>query len=146
MHPLNENDLCFALRKCYMQLCRYYNSKLADLGITYPQLTFLLEIKDRPNDSLTKLSISVGLDRSTFTRNIKLLNKNGYVEGIKLEDKRLAAFKLTDEGEAIVKRAEKKLCTIQDTVHNTFVKNKAGKVGTIISLLGNVAKVIEGMK
>ena len=66
-----------------------------------PQAHALLQIEDSPGTSLIELSAALGLDKSTMSRTVDGLVRNGLVERARDEsDRRLVRLTLTGSGEA----------------------------------------------
>jgi len=66
--------------------------------ITMQQFMMLEVIHENPRLGLGKLSDMINLDRTSFSRNVLLLVKNGWVVPIKNSDPRMQNYALTPEG------------------------------------------------
>jgi hypothetical protein len=71
-------DLCFALqaRKTANFLARVHNAALEPLGLEISQSSTLCAIALEQSDSITELGGAPGVERSTLTRNLKLLERD----------------------------------------------------------------------
>lgn len=114
-------------RELFMQ-----NSDSCCNGVTLAQCHTLLEIEDK-KETVTDLSKSLGLDKSTISRTIDGLVNIGLVDrSIPQENRRISTLKLTCSGE--------KMCnTINETNDDFFAKTlsslKESEVKELIRLL-----------
>ncbi|HLO61087.1 MAG TPA: MarR family winged helix-turn-helix transcriptional regulator [Bacteroidales bacterium] len=84
-------------RELFMQ-----NSESCCNGVTLAQCHTLLEIEDKGKESLTELSKTLGLDKSTISRTVDGLVNIGLVNrSIPAENRRMATLQLTESGENI---------------------------------------------
>jgi DNA-binding MarR family transcriptional regulator len=71
-------------------------------GVTLAQCHALLEIESKNTESITELSKTLGLDKSTISRTIEGLVNTGLVDRtIPTENRRMVILKLTDSGKKI---------------------------------------------
>jgi DNA-binding MarR family transcriptional regulator len=71
-------------------------------GVTLAQCHTLLEIDSKNKESVTELSKSLGLDKSTVSRTIDGLVNIGLVDRtIPAENRRMTMLELTDEGKSV---------------------------------------------
>ena len=90
--------LCTNLRSAALAGTAFYDRKLAPAGVKVTMFRLLRQI-DRLNvSSLTDLAEATGLDRSTLGRNVRVLERDGLVESVQVEDGRNKAIQLTEEG------------------------------------------------
>lgn len=105
---ISYNDcLCFKARKFACKIIRDYDHALRPLNINSQQLSILL-ISQESNiiKNFSVLSAELGVHRSTLTRALNILKKNGLVKIMAFrDDKRAHCYFLTDEGEATLEAA-----------------------------------------
>lgn len=83
-------------------------------GVTLAQCHTLLEIESKGKESLTELSKTLGLDKSTISRTVDGLVNVGLVNRtIPAENRRMATIQLTEAGKNIC-------CAINDTNNKYF--------------------------
>jgi len=71
-------------------------------GVTLAQCHTLLEIENKGKESLTELSKTLGLDKSTISRTVDGLVNVGLLDrSIPAENRRMATIQLTDAGKNI---------------------------------------------
>jgi len=99
-------DRCFALqaRKTANLLARVYNSALEPLGLEISQFSTLCAVALERSDSITELAGVLGVERSTLTRNLKVLERDGLIV-LSEPQGRGAIYRLTSKGSRMLSRA-----------------------------------------
>ena len=98
-----SEDCSTALRKVTRTVTRRFDKELAHTGIRSTQFTVLVLISKCEALTMTEMANHLAMDRTTLTRNIFPLLKNGYIERAKLDDRRVRAYRLTKYGKEAVK-------------------------------------------
>ena len=96
---------CFKMRKASRLITQFYDKKLKSSGIRITQFTILSFIAISENKSLVSLSEELFMDRTTLTRGLDILIKNGLIQQIKSKDSRKKIMKLTEKGYKILDEA-----------------------------------------
>lgn len=90
-----------ALRKASRRVTQLYDSVLADCGLTVSQRSVLVHVERAGDPTMTELAHAMVLDRSALARNIKPLERDGYlVQSRDPLDGRSRRLALTKEGRA----------------------------------------------
>lgn len=144
MNKLNSQDLCFALRKCYNIVSKYYNINLIPIGITFAQLSLMMEIEENARLNLTELSTVMGINRTSINRNNNILVKYGYIKTVTSEDKRAKFLKLTPEGRGVMKKGMGVLELVQRKVNNNI--ESLIKLPVLYKDLESVGEMIGGLR
>jgi DNA-binding MarR family transcriptional regulator len=99
-------DLCFALqaRKTANLLARVYNAALEPLGLEISQFSTLCAVSLEQSDSITELAGALGVERSTLTRNLKLLERDDLIVLWEREGRR-SRYRLTSKGRRMLSKA-----------------------------------------
>ncbi len=100
-----QNCTCFNLRKATRAVTQLFDEALKPCGLFATQFTLLAAISSRENVAITELSKALVMDRTTLTRNLKPLQKLGWVEVLQGEDKRTKTLSLTRSGKNVLKKA-----------------------------------------
>ncbi len=79
-----------------------YNEAFAAEGVTFAQAGLLMRIFAQPGIRQTALSKQLQIEKSAMSRDVQLLQKNGWLD----ETRRNGLF-LTDEGTQLAKRCHK---------------------------------------
>ena len=98
---------CAALRTrmAARKVTRAYDEALRPLGLKVTQFTLLIAIKQGAPDSISQLAEMLALERTTLTRNLQLLEKEGLVDVEPEGYRRARSMSLTKKGEAKLKKA-----------------------------------------
>src|SRR5690554_3614032 len=77
----SEFDLCLVLnaRMAARAVTRLADRRLRQHGITAAQFSILTLLCDHPGRSVTQMASALAMDRSTLSRNLTLLERNGLV-------------------------------------------------------------------
>ena len=95
------SSVCVAynLRKASRKVTKFYQEKISASGLQGTQFPLLLAIKLNQSISITELSILLDIDRTTLSRNLKILKrKDLIVINGENEDNRFRNILLTDQG------------------------------------------------
>src|SRR5690606_24493942 len=84
---------CFRLRRAARQVSQLYDHALAGAGLTVNQYSLLRHA--RTPQSLGELAASLGMDRTTLTRNLRPLLRDGLLAEVRDEDPRRRVVALT---------------------------------------------------
>jgi DNA-binding MarR family transcriptional regulator len=107
---MTEFDLsecnCFAARKAARRLTQIYDARLASCGIKSTQLVILATINRKGELSVNDLAQAISLDRTTTGKNLKPMERDGYLKSIvSNSDRRGRKIFLTAKGEGVLARA-----------------------------------------
>ena len=100
-----QNCTCFNLRKATRAVTQLFDEALKPCGLYATQFTLLAAVSSKENVAITELSKALVMDRTTLTRNLKPLQKSGWVEVLPGRDKRTKALSLTRSGKKVLKEA-----------------------------------------
>ncbi len=96
---------CYNLRRASRAVSRLYDQVLAPSGLRSTQFTILQTAKRRGPITLTALADSIITERTTLTRNLGLLERNGYIRLDSGQDRRERLIAITQQGLAILETA-----------------------------------------
>ncbi len=98
MEPLTEL-LCFKLGSASRKMQKYYNSKLAEHGITIAQSFIVLSLLEKDGQNVKELAECLSIDSSAITGLVDRLEKEGLVERrVDPNDRRAFRIVLTTGG------------------------------------------------
>jgi DNA-binding MarR family transcriptional regulator len=97
-HPLN--CVTFNLQRAARQAIRGFEAAARSAGLTSPQFTTLSLIAGFGSVTVTQLAELLGADRTTLTRNLDVMARKGWINGVEADDQRLHIWELTDAGRA----------------------------------------------
>ncbi|RMD63276.1 MAG: MarR family transcriptional regulator [Alphaproteobacteria bacterium] len=98
---------CAALRTrmAARKVTRAYDEALRPLGLKVTQFTLLVAIRRGAPESISQLAEILALERTTLTRNLRRLEKDGLVAVGPEGYRRARSLRLTKKGEAKLERA-----------------------------------------
>ncbi len=96
---------CFNTRKAARAVTRFYDAMLAPSGLKATQLTMLGAVSISGPARMSELAQMLALDKTTLTRNLKLLEAGGLIAVAAGADRRVRVVALTRAGADAVDRA-----------------------------------------
>lgn len=95
----------FNLRKASRAVSQFYDEMLRPVGIRGTQYSLLVAVKLSGPVLVTKLAEFVVMDRTTLTRNLEILGKQGLVNVGSGDDRRTRMVTITETGLAVLIKA-----------------------------------------
>ena len=95
---MENKCICTSLRQAAQSSTAYYDVMLAPSGLKVTMFRLLRRVSDTDNTTITDLAKTIGLDRSTLGRNLRVLERQGYVPLSVGKDERARAVTLTQTG------------------------------------------------
>ena len=96
---------CANLRMASRVMTQFYDEILQPSGLRATQFTLLVALSTTGPVTITDLAEALVMDRTTLTRNLKPLEKQGLIESISGEDRRTRLVMLTEPGRTILAEA-----------------------------------------
>ena len=96
---------CFNIRKAARAVTQLYDATLEPSGLRATQFTLLMVLHGTGAVTMTRLSSRMVMDRTTLTRNLGLLEKQGLVEAAAGTDRRTREIRLTARGREVLAEA-----------------------------------------
>ncbi len=93
------------IRRTDRVITQFYDEILAPSGLSAPQFGLLAILAQVAPITIHRLAEHMDIDRTTLTRNLKLLIKQHLVQSLEGEDRRMRRMLLTQEGEQALRRA-----------------------------------------
>ena len=90
------------LRKAARALSRIYDEAMAPAGLRGTQFNLLVALSLAPEAPVAKVAEELGLDRTTLTRNLGPLERDGLVESVADQDRRVRRLRLTERGRDVL--------------------------------------------
>jgi DNA-binding MarR family transcriptional regulator len=140
---INAECCCFNMRKVSRAITQLYDRHLEKAGVRSTQFTLLIALDSTKAKTLTEIADSLVMDRTTLTRNLKPLEKLGFISTIQPLDKRSKGYVLTASGKEAVERA---IPLWQDSQRAIFAAMEEGEYNSLIGRLNKLLKIISGIK
>lgn len=115
--------LMLNFREVCRELTQIYEEQLKTIGLYSTQYTLLVSLILQEPQQISSLAKTIGLDRTTLTRNLSLLVKKGWVTYEKSSDSRKKIVKITRDGQNILDLA----FPIWQKVQNMFIEDLGKK-------------------
>jgi len=95
----------FNLRRASRAISHYFDRALTPSGLRSTQFTLLAALAISGSPTIGELSVALVIDRTTLSRNLKLVRSANLVEAIPTGDRREHRYGLTDQGRAALETA-----------------------------------------
>lgn len=99
---------CATARQMARVLTQLYDGKLRGTGLEAPQFGLLMTLEKQGACSQSEIGRRYALDKTTVSRNLRVLERKGWIEGSAGRDKRTREFRLTAAGREGLARAKPK--------------------------------------
>jgi len=96
---------CFNLRKAARSITQLYDEALKPVGVLATQLPILGMLSQMESATIRQLADAVVMDRTTLTRNLQPLERDGLVRTRAGSDRRVREVFLTKKGERVLHEA-----------------------------------------
>lgn len=136
-------NICVAynLRKVSRQVTKFYQERIKVAGLEGTQFPLLLAIKLNQPISITALANILHIDRTTLSRNLKVLEKNRHIfMGYQDKDNRQKTVALTAQGLELFDTTFPLWQKAQDDIVNKFGKKKWTEMLELLDQISNIAK------
>lgn len=134
----NEACVCIRLRRAANALTSYYDAGLKEAGITVNQYSALVHLKKLKSASVSDLAKNMRLERSTLVRNLKPLQKAGYIKDISKDSERNRKLILDASGESLLKMADPLWMKAQETVKERLGEEEIEKLLEVLAKLQEI--------
>ena len=89
---------CSALRRASRAVTQHYEKHFRGSGLRATQFTILATLAQTGPLSISELSDQLGLDRTTLSRNLRLIEDKGWIAALGHDDQRVRKMALTPKG------------------------------------------------
>ena len=95
---------CLASRQAARRITRLYDSRMQPSGIRVTQFTILSQLMLRGEMPIGKLAAFLGMERTTLTRNLTLLEQQKWISSKAGDDPRSRMIAITAQGRGMGRR------------------------------------------
>ena len=103
--PIAELCACFNLKRATRLVTQIYDEELRPSGLRNTQFTLLAFVRSQGPLSMNELAEFVLTDRTTLTRNLGPLERDGLVTSGPGEDQRFREIAITGKGRRVLEKA-----------------------------------------
>ncbi len=96
---------CFNLRKASRVITQHFDEALKPSGLLATQFTILVALAMSRSATVNELAEKLVMDRTTLTRNLKPLEREGWLKSEPGQDQRTRVITLTAKGEVVLAKA-----------------------------------------
>jgi DNA-binding MarR family transcriptional regulator len=125
LSDISATCVCFHLRRSARAITQFYDHVLAPSGLRATQYSLLTVVGRTGGLPCTNLAEVLGMDRTTLTRNLGPLERDGLVKTETGVDRRVRLVKLTRLGERKLEGAE----PLWARAHNRIISGIGEKAG-----------------
>jgi len=111
---------CAKARQAARVLTQMYDFRLRGVGIEAPQLGLLRTLQKRGPCSQAALCRRCALDKTTMSRNLRLLERNGWVAFSETDDRREHQVTLTPAGRKLIASAKPEWKKAQEALRSAM--------------------------
>ena len=137
--PRKTPCYCMNFRRMANALTKYYDSMLAEVGLTANQLSLLTDIQSIEPCNRSELAKCAKVDRTTVIRNLEILRKKGLIEDVEEKSNTVKltelGLKTMEEGFLLWKNAQNQMREVFDPETRKVLQEAFGKVEQIEALI-----------
>ncbi len=132
---IGRNCMALKARMAARTVTRAYDAALKPLNLRITQFTLLACIATDDVKSISALADYLAVERTTLTRNLQLLEKNGFINFVDGESGRARAISLTQKGEDLLEEAIPIWEGVQEKLQKKLGDNEWHMVASGLGLL-----------
>ena len=129
-------------RQAARVLTQLYDSRLREAGIEAPQFGLLTTLESHGACSQIDLGRRYAFDKTTVSRNLKLLQQKGWIESRLSSDKRERQFILTEAGSEMMKAAKPRWKRVQDELRKAVTEQQWEAMFDVLSTITKAAQTL----
>ena len=131
--PSAEECNCFAVRAAARHVTQFYDQCLAPTGLRTTQFSILAKLKRKGPLTINALAEAMVMDRSTLSRNILPLERDGLIAiETSAADRRARVLRLTSAGEKRLQAARKLWSQAQDRFELNFGRTRSTEMRALM--------------
>jgi len=123
---------CATLRRATRLVTAVYDEHLRATGVRATQFTILGALHLRPGMRITDMVDMLAIDQTTLTRTLALLRKDGLVTVASQPSGREKCWRLSGEGEKLIRTARPLWEQAQEEVHRRYGKERIEAVNSAL--------------
>ncbi len=131
--------MCANLRRAARLVTQLYSQEMGP-SLEPPQYSLLMALSRVNSSGQTGLGRILGMDKTTLSRNLKVMLRHGWIEPSESLDRRERGFRLTAEGANLLAAARPDWERAQERLRASL---QPGEWETMMSLFGRVAEAAQ---
>jgi DNA-binding MarR family transcriptional regulator len=137
--PPELDCACLAIRQAARLVTQFYGAELHG-RLEIPQFGLLSVLERRPGCNQSALARDLNLDKTTLSRNLKLMEKNGWIERTESDDLRARGFQLTAEGKKLLRASRPGWRRAQERFQAAMGDAQWGAMWALLSKISEAVK------
>lgn len=137
--PIEMQCTCALVRLSARRITQLYDHALKETGLRITQYSVLANLDRLGSLSITELADILVMDRTTLTRNLRPLYRDGLVRLGEGPDKRSKALHLTPEGRKAMNRARPKWRATEKALRQTVGERDLERLRALLGRLPSPA-------
>ena len=135
---------CFRLRRAARQVSQIYDHELAAVGLSLNEYSILRHAERGPR-LLGELADSLGMERTTLTRNLKPLLEAGWLKESRGEDARQRLISISASGRKRIASAKPHWLRAQQRIEALYGAARTDRLRKDLDLLDNALRQQPGI-
>ena len=135
---------CATARQVARVLTQWYDDRLRASGLEAPQFALLMTLDKQGPCSQVALGRRYALDKTTVSRNLKVLQRNGWIEASVATDRRERQFTLTTEGRQRLAAAKPEWKKAQDMLRSAMTSAQWDAMFEAFTIVTKAATNLQG--
>jgi DNA-binding MarR family transcriptional regulator len=111
---------CATARQAARALTQLYDARLRATGIEAPQFALMMTLHNEGPESQAAIGRRYAIDKTTLSRNLKVLQRKGWIEASEASDRRERRFTLTAAGRKLLAAARPEWRKSQDELRSSM--------------------------
>jgi DNA-binding MarR family transcriptional regulator len=132
---MQDTCVCYNIRKAARLVTQFYDATLEPSGLLGTQFVLMAVIGRVGAAPITRLGKAMGMDRTTVTRNLRPLERQGFIEMDAGLDRRTHIVRLTEGGRQALKAALPLWQQAQAAVTSQFGQDRTAALLTELQAL-----------
>lgn len=133
--PSESVCTCFRLRRAARQVSQIYDRELAAVGLSLNEYSILRHAERGGHCLLGELADSLGMERTTLTRNLKPLLEAGWLKEARGEDARQRLISITASGRKRIASAKPHWQRAQQSIESSYGASNTQRLRKDLDLL-----------
>jgi DNA-binding MarR family transcriptional regulator len=143
LKEVSRQCVCFNARRAARLITRFFDDFFAGTGLEPSQFTMLVAIRLVQPAPMLKIAEVLGMDRTTFTRNLAVLRKKGLIAEVRGPDARQKLLTLTDAGQGALGRGLPRWKKAQSAVAAALGEKQMSQLANALASVQTLADKFE---
>ena len=135
-----KNCACFNVRKTARVLTQEYDQSITPSGLKTTQFSALAVINKLGPVMITDLAKAMEIERTSLTRNLKLIERDGFIESRSGEDARSRIVEITKAGQEKLNEAQDLWEIVQSRIVEKFGEKRFEFLRDELAVLRSVVR------